>query len=104
MRRAYAWTSCQASGHHRLAQLHPGDVEKWLQGQRESGHAPRTVQYAHAVLRAALEHALRQGLVYRNVAKLVEGVRVERPEVEPLEPETVDAVLAAVQGDPWEAF
>jgi len=91
-------------GHHKLAQLQPHHVEEWLRGQRATGHAPRTIQYAHAVLRAALEHALRQGLVHRNVAKLVEGVRVERPEVEPLEPETVNAVLAAAQDDPWAAF
>ncbi len=31
-------------------------------------------------------------------------MRVERPEVEPLEPERLRAVLAAAQGDPWEAF
>jgi integrase len=55
-------------------------------------------------LRAALTHALRQGLVARNVAKLVEGVRVERPEVEPLEPETLNNVLAAVRDDPLAAF
>jgi integrase len=91
-------------GQHKLAHLQPSDVEQWLQGQRETGHAARTIQYAHAVLRAALEHALRQGLVFRNVAKLVEGVRVERSEVEPLEPETINAVLTAVAGDPWEAF
>ncbi len=93
-----------ALGHYRLAHLQPSDVAQWLQGQRESGHAPRTIQYAHAILRAALEAALRQGLVYRNVAKLVEGVRLDRAEVEPLEPETVSRVLAAAQGDPWEAF
>jgi integrase len=91
-------------GHHRLAHLQPHHVEEWLRGLRERYAAPRTVQYAHAVLRAALEHALRQGLVMRNVAKLVEGVRVERPEVEPLEPETVGALLAAAEGDPLEAF
>jgi integrase len=91
-------------GHHRLAHLQPHHVEEWLRALREQYAAPRTVQYAHAVLRAALERALRQGLVMRNVAKLVEGVRVERPEVEPLEPETVGALLAAAQGDPLEAF
>jgi integrase len=48
-----------------------------------------------------LEHALRQGFVQRNVAKLVEGVRVERP---PVEPDVVTGMLGAVAGDPLEAF
>src|SRR5205823_10129628 len=39
-----------------------------------------------------------------NVATLVEGVRVERPEVEPLEPEAVEQLLTAAHGDPLEAF
>jgi integrase len=91
-------------GSRRLAHLQPAEVEAWLSQLRASVQAPRTSQYAHAVLRTALTHALRQGLVARNVAKLVEGVRVERPEVEPLEPDIVNKVLAAVQGDPLEAF
>ena len=89
-----------ALGHHKLAHLQPHHVEGWLQAMRVGKHAPRTIQYAHAVLRVALTHAQRQGLVLRNVAKLVEGVRVVRPEVEPLEPETVNSVLAAVAGVP----
>ncbi|SRR5579884_377823 len=91
-------------GQHKLAHLQPHHVETWLRGMRAGRQAPRTIQYAHAVLRAALAHAQRQGLVQRNVAKLVEGVRVERPAVEPLEPETVNALLAAARGDALEAF
>ena len=60
--------------------------------------------YSHAVLRAALTHALRQGLVARNVANLVAGVRVERPEVEPLEPEAIGQLLDAARGDKLEAL
>src|SRR5262249_44924166 len=93
-----------ALGHHRLAQLQPAHVEQWLRDARAGHLGPRTIQYAHAVLRTAREHALRQGLVYRNVAKLVEGIRAPRAEVQPLEPETVNAVLAAAAGDPLEAF
>jgi integrase len=91
-------------GHHRLAHLQPHDVETWVRALQAHGYAPETVRYSLAVLRTALEHALRQGLVARNVAKLVEGVHVERAEVEPLEPEAINALLTAAQGDRYEAF
>ena len=41
-----------------------------------AGAGQRTIQYAHATLRASLEHAYREELVSRPVAKLVQ---VERP-------------------------
>ena len=40
-------------------------------GERKDGKGKRTVQYVHATLRAALEHAYREELVTRNVAKMV---------------------------------
>jgi integrase len=49
-----------ALGRHRLAHLQPQHVEAWLGAMRAGNQAPRTIQYAHAVLRAALEHALRR--------------------------------------------
>lgn len=40
------------------------------------------MQHIHAILRAALEQALRWNLAARNVATLVDAPRVRRPEVE----------------------
>jgi integrase len=45
----------------------------------------RTVQYVHAVLRSALQQAVREELVARNVARIVETPTVERQEVRPLD-------------------
>jgi integrase len=45
------------------------------------------VQYVHATLRAALEHAYREEVVSRNAAKMV---RVERPKPNAKEPLSVD--------------
>ncbi|MEV6680875.1 site-specific integrase [Streptomyces erythrochromogenes] len=44
----------------------------------------RTVQYVHAVLRSALQQAVREELVARNVAAIVETPTVKREEVHPL--------------------
>ncbi|MGP3687406.1 tyrosine-type recombinase/integrase [Streptomyces sp. IBSNAI002] len=45
----------------------------------------RTVQYVHAVLRSALQQAMREELIARNVAKIVETPTVKREEVHPLD-------------------
>ena len=54
---------------------------------------PRTVQYIHAVLRRALNQAMRWGLVSRNVATLVTAPRVTRQEVQPFTPQQARDVL-----------
>ncbi|MGJ7415766.1 tyrosine-type recombinase/integrase [Streptomyces cinereoruber] len=45
----------------------------------------RSVQYVHAVLRSALQQAVREELIARNVAKIVETPTVKREEVRPLD-------------------
>ena len=39
---------------------------------RADGHSRRVIEYVHATLRAALQHAMREELLSRNVAKLVQ--------------------------------
>jgi integrase len=67
-----------------LAKLTPVHLRELLAAKLASGLSPRTVQYVQAVLRAALNQALRDGLVARNVAMLVAGPRVRRHEISPL--------------------
>jgi integrase len=43
----------------------------------------RTVQHAHAVLRAMLSHAMREELVSRSVARLVQAPTPDRDEIRP---------------------
>lgn len=59
-----------------LVKLSVRDVRLMITAMRRDGMKPRAIQYAHATLRAALEHACREELLTRNVAKLV---RVEQP-------------------------
>jgi integrase len=76
-------------GRVRLDRLSPQDVRRLLNSSREEVQrggrnegqplSPRTVQMIHAVLRNAIEHAVREELVPRNVVKLV---RVPAPQYE----------------------
>ncbi|WP_254646495.1 site-specific integrase [Streptomyces sp. GbtcB6] len=53
----------------------------------------RTVQYVHAVLRSALQQAMREELIARNVARIVETPTVTPKEVRPLDSAEVRLLL-----------
>ena len=50
-------------GRRTLAKLSPADVQAVINAKRREGLSPRTVQYIHATLRAAIGMALRWGMV-----------------------------------------
>ena len=81
-----------------LARLTTAQVGKYLAAKIDVGLSPRTVQYHHAVLRTALEDATREGLVSRNIAKLVSPPSVQRAEVRPLSAEQAQQLHHAVEG------
>lgn len=95
-----------ALGSLRLEQLHPMHVEHYYARALELGKktrgggglSPTTVLQHHRVLREALSHAVRKGLLARNPADLVEPPRRNRPEMKVLTPEQVPALLRAVEG------
>ena len=59
-------------GKKRLTRLSVSDVRQFVGGLEASGMSVRGVQQAHGVLRNALEHAVRDEFVLRNVARLVQ--------------------------------
>jgi integrase len=87
-----------------LSKLVPLDIQEFLNAKLASGLSARTVQYCHAVLRAALEQAVRWDLVPHNVAKLVKAPRVRRSEIRPLDPEQAYRLLDVVRGHRLEAL
>jgi integrase len=94
-----------------IADLTPEDVESCLNrmtarrhGQEEAHDAsPKTRRNALAMLRRALSIAERRGHISRNVARMVEAPRVPRNPPEALTPERAREILAAVEGDRYEA-
>jgi len=86
-------------GRKRLARLSPGDVRAFLADRRAAGLAPATVKQLHAILRSALQHAVREELLPRNVARLVVVSNGEPHRVDPLSVDEARALLAAARGD-----
>lgn len=66
-----------ALGRRLLSQLSPADVDAYLASKRLS---PQTKRHHRATLRLALNFAMREGYVVRNVAALSKAPRVDNPE------------------------
>jgi len=93
-----------ALGRHRVSALTPLHVEKLLREMVADGLTPRTAQHTRSVLRAALNQAMRWGLVSRNVAALAEPPAMRRKEVAHLDKAQSLRLLQAVEGDRLEAL
>lgn len=108
-------------GKFKLAKLEPHHVRTCLTDLLEKGGtdrkkvgdefqivpaplSPRTVQYCRAVLRKALNEAVKDGRVMRNAAALTDPPKSEHHEIQPLSAQQARAFLHAVTGDRLEAL
>ncbi len=91
-------------GRVRLSKLTPERLQRFLNDKVKVGASARRVQMMHAVLRTALNQALRWGLVARNVATLVDPPRSVREPVKPMTPDEARRFMEAAQGDSYEAI
>ena len=89
-------------GRIRLVKLSPHDVTMMLRRKHDAGLAPRTVHHMRAVLRHALNVAIRRGELQRNAAALAEPVKLTDRDVSLMPPEEAQAILAAFHGHPLE--
>lgn len=86
-------------GDTRLNRLTVTDVEELLRSKLDGGLSAPTVRHIHATLRAALERAVRSGLVARNVAKLTSPPRIPFGERPVLSEREARRFLESVEGD-----
>jgi integrase len=86
-----------------LGELTPRHARLLLNDLLAGGKSPRTVSHVHAVLRNALNRAVRDGLLPANPAARVEAPRVRLREVAPLSVEQARRFLGAVAGHRLEA-
>jgi integrase len=85
-----------------LVALTPMQVQRWLTRLEARGIGPWARVRAHAVLRAALNDALRWGYVTLNAAALAKAPPLPRLRPTILTPEQGRALLGAVAGTTWE--
>lgn len=89
-------------GGYKLGQLHPAHIQTFLNEQLARGRAPRTVHHLRAILRNALNTAVRWRLINGNPAAMTEAVTVPKREKLNLSLERVGEIMRAVRGDPME--
>jgi integrase len=87
-----------------LSKLTPQHVRGFLNEKLAAGLSTRRVQYLHAVLRAALNTALKDQIVNRNAAAVVKPPRVVGKEVQPLTLAESRRFLHSIQGNRLEAL
>jgi integrase len=90
-------------GHHQLAKLAPEHIHAFIKRKLGDGLSPRTVQLSVVILRKALGQAVKEGLLSRNVARLVDAPRWKRPEVKPWAPDEASQFLNAIKNERLEA-
>jgi integrase len=88
-----------AFGGLKLKDLAREDVQKLYSRKRDQGLSAASVRRIHDVLRSALNHAVRWGLIGHNVCKEVSPPRVPAPEVRPFSKEEAKRFLAAAEAD-----
>jgi integrase len=85
-------------GKVRLTRLTPADVNGLTAKMISAGLTAATANHARAVLRTALNDAIRQGLVTRNAAALADPRRIDPKPIEPISPDEARAILEAFVG------
>jgi integrase len=90
-------------GRVKLAKLTPAHVERMQRDILADGKSARTARLSRSVLRAALRHAERHGLVQRNVAALAEPVAQAHHEKQSMTAAQVKKLMASMRGKRDEA-
>jgi integrase len=86
-------------GRVRLRALKSRDVRRHYREKLDVGLSPRTVQIIHTVLRKALQQAVRDDVLPRNVCDAVTAPRQTKKEMQPLTPEQAKRLLENVRED-----
>jgi integrase len=87
-------------GGRRLTGLTVPVVQEFLNKRLEQGDSVRKVQVMRTVLSAALSRAVREELIVRNVARLVELPQWQRGTIRPWSADEARSFLAAAKPDP----
>jgi integrase len=90
-------------GRVRLDKLSPQHVQVLLAHKSASGRSAQTVRHVRAILRIALNQAIKWGLVPRNVASMSVAPRLERKSFRTLSPEEARQLLGTAKGHRLEA-
>jgi integrase len=93
-----------ALGRTKLKNLTTEHIRRFRRQKLDEGLSTRTVQCLLFLLRKALQQAVEDGLIPRNVAQGVKVSQVGKEEIRPLSPEQTKGFLEAASGYRFEAL
>ena len=80
-------------GNIAISKLMPEDLQRHYARQLAAGLKPGTVKKHHATIHAALAAAVKWGLIYRNIADIVDSPRYKRVEMETWDADEMNVFL-----------
>lgn len=80
-----------------LSELQPSHIQDFYRAKLDSGLSPRTVGHLARILHNALSHAVKWGLVIRNVCEACDPPRASNREMKTLDGEAVNRLLQAAK-------
>ena len=87
-------------GHIPLSELRPGHIQAYYASKSDSLSGGTLVKH-HNLIREALSHAVKWGLLARNVAEAVDAPRPSRREMQALTSEKVHYLLGSCRDTAW---
>lgn len=98
-----------ALGAIRLEELSAPSIQRFYNAACKNhggkkGLAPKTVKNMHGVFHKALQQAVDVGYLHTNPADSCKIPRVDKPEIEPLDADTITRFLEAIRGHRFEVF
>ncbi|PLS87636.1 MAG: site-specific integrase [Actinobacteria bacterium] len=91
-------------GQIKLKSLTTAHVRGFYREKLDAGLSPATVHKMHVVLHKALDQAVADGMISRNVTDALKLPRIDREEINPLTAEEANRLIEAARGDRLEAL
>lgn len=90
-----------ALGAIRLEKLDPHTIQRFYNGLTKAGLSPKSVKNVHGVLHSCLAQAQANNYITSNPTKACKLPRIVKPEIRPLEPDEIKALLREAQLDDY---
>ena len=89
-------------GSIKLTELKPEHVQRFYASEVKRGLSTTTVRHFHMVLHKALDHAMKWGLVARNVVDAVDAPQNARTDIHILNGDEINLVMKEAQNTPYQ--
>ena len=90
-----------ALGNIQMDKLDPHTIQRFYNGLTSAGLSPKSIKNIHGVLHSALQQAVSNGYITVNPTNACKLPRIVKPEIRPLEPDEIKALLREAQLDDY---